>query len=228
MNTIIDICIISVVRPSVLDITLKSFTEKMLTNKNDYRIIINVDPIGENIPRKHVLKVVNNYFDNVVFNYPSVPGFTKAVKWCWEQTNSKYVFHLEDDWKLLSDINIQNMIEILNKYDDLASLRLDKHRTGKSKHSCKYGFIYHPKISLNPTLFRGDFLRNVAELMDVNLNPEKQLRPSKSPRGQYISKFNNGIYVKDGNKVVLDIGRTWMNQSDYTKKTGFLNWQRKK
>ena len=225
----IDVVTTATIRPSLLDTTFFSFREKMLTDKYKYRLIINIDPIGERDTHpKKVLKVAKTYFDDIIFNVPETPGFTKAVIWCWNQTTSDYIFHLEEDWKLLTNINIDSMIELLNKYPKLASLRLNKQNTGSSKHGCRYGFIYYPKISLNPTLFKGDFLRNVAKLMDVNLNPEKQLRPGKSSRGQYISKFDNGIYVKDsGNKVVLDIGRMWMNQSEYTKKTGFMNWEKK-
>lgn len=224
----IDICITSTIRPLILDKTLSSFTTKMLTDQSRYNIIINIDPIGEKIKAKEVIKVVKKYFSNIKYNIPSEPGFTKAVKWCWENTTEKYVFHLEDDWELLTNINIDSMIEIFNNNEDLVSLRLNKEKTGKSKHSTRYGFIYHPKISLNPTLFKGYFLRNVSQMMKLNFNPEKQLRPTNDNLGNYISKFKNGIYTKDScNSVVFDIGRDWMNKSRYTKKTGFMYWNNK-
>ncbi len=176
MNDKIDICMTATIRPEIVDSTLKSFSENMFKDQSNYRLIINVDPIGENIPQKSILKVAKRYFDDIIYNYPKYPSFTKAVIWCWSQTTSNYVFHLEDDWKLLTPIDINSMIEILEEYPDLVSLRLNKEKTGNSKHTCRHGFIYHPKISLNPTLFKGEFIRVVSTLMDKDINPEKQLR----------------------------------------------------
>lgn len=226
----IDICMTATIRHLVLKDTLDSFTKNMLFDKDRYRLIINIDPIGEKLKRiSAVLQVAQNYFDEIVYNIPETPGFTKAVQWCWSQTKHPYVFHLEDDWKLLTKINIDYMIEILNKYENLVSLRLNKENTGKSKHGLKFGFIYHPKISLNPTLFKGEFIRNVFPLMDLTKNPEKQLRINKTKLGKYLSKFSHGIYTKDSSdKVVLDIGRVWMQKSKFSKKTGFTSWEYKK
>lgn len=227
---LVDICMTATIRHLLLEETLKSFTEKMLKDKSIYRLILNIDPIGEKLKRIGAMKeIAHKYFDNVIINQPEVPGFTKAVQWCWNNTTAPFVFHLEDDWKLLIDIDINNMLQILNQYEKLVSLRLNKEKTGESKHSNQYGFIYSPKISLNPTIFKGDFLRTVAPMMDLQFNPEKQLRPSHSTeRGKYILKFQHGIYTREStNRVVLDIGRKWMDKSKYTKKTGFMNWELK-
>jgi len=225
----IDITMTATMRHKVVEETLISFFKKMLMDQSRFRLIINVDPIGNDSKKKWVEKVANRFFKDVLINIPSEPGFTKAVQWCWSQTKSEYVFHLEDDWKLLRPVNIDSMIEILEKNQDLVSLRLSKINIGSTKFGNKNGFIEHPKISLNPTLFKGDFLRTVSPLMDLSVNPEKQLRINKTPRGKYISKFIHGIYVKDSNeKIVEDIGREWMNESKYTKKIGFMKWELKK
>lgn len=224
---LVDICMTATIRHLLLEETLKSFTEKMLKDKSQYRLILNIDPIGEKRKRITAMKeIARKYFDNIIINEPEAPGFTKAVQWCWNNTTAPFVFHLEDDWKLLTEININNMIQILNQNEQLVSLRLNKEKTGKSKHSNQYGFVYSPKISLNPTLFKGVFIRTVAPLMDLNFNPEKQLRPSHSTeRGKYILNFQHGIYTREStNRVVLDIGRKWMDKSKYTKTTGFLKW----
>lgn len=225
----IDITTTATIRPSLLDDTFSSFRKNMLTDEYKYRLIINIDPIGEDLKRKFVLKVAEKYFDEIICNYPATPGFTKAVIWCWSQTQSDFIFHLEEDWKLLTKINIDYMIEILESNKSLVSLRLNKENTGSSKHSNKFGFIYHPKISLNPTLFKGDFIRNIFPLMEINKNPEKQLRiTNKTPVGRYLKDFNHGIYTKDSDQiVVLDIGRNWMDNSKFKKVTGFMEWENK-
>ena len=226
MSEKIDICTTAAIRPQLLDHTFNSFTKHMLHDKSRYRLIINIDPIGEKLKRRdRELNIAKQYFDDVVFNFPETPGFTKAVQWCWSQTTAKYLLHLEDDWKLLQNINIDWMIEMLEQYK-LTSLRLSKERIGKSKHSNKFGFIYWPKISLNPTLFKGNFVRQVEPLMNMSQNPEKQLRPTNSELGKIISKTQHGVYTKEGTgMIVLDIGRQWMNKSRFKKKTGFLHWE---
>ena len=224
----IDICMTATIRPLILNETLRSFTQNMLTDTTNCRLIINIDPIGENVKRKVIIKTAKKYFKNIVFNCPPTPGFTKAVIWCFSQVTGDWVLHLEDDWKLLKPMNIDTMIGMLDKYPQLVSLRLDKENHRRNKHGIRYGFVYHPKISLNPTLFKGDFIKNVWKLMYENKNPEKQLRKNKSPLGKYIAKYTHGIYVKDGfGKIVDDIGRTWMSKSKYTKRTGFMHWENK-
>ena len=224
----VDICTTATLRHEILNETYRSFTENMLTEKNRYRLIINIDPIGDKLKRKNaVLQIARKYFNEVVYNFPETPCFTKAVQWCWSKTTSKYVFHLEDDWRLLETINIDSMIQIMEQYN-LTSLRLSKDNLKKTKSSCKYGFVPHPKISLNPTLFDGTFLRKIFPLMDLNHNPEKQLRPTKSELGQIIAPTNHGIYQKDTvRRTVLDIGREWMDSSRYKKKIGFMYWENK-
>jgi len=222
----IDITMTAVIRPDVLNLTLSSFCRKMFIDKYSYRLILNVDPIGEKKDQKVMYDVASKYFKNIVVNYPTEPGFTKAVIWCWSNVISDYVFHLEDDWNLLVPINLKSMVRILDKTPDLASLRLNKLNTIVRRET---EFVYCPKLSLNPSLIRGKFIKGVVPLMVDNFNPEKQLRIGfNNERSDYISKWKYGIYIKDSrHRTVLDIGRTWMRQSPYKKKTGFMSWKLK-
>lgn len=224
----IDICITATIRSKILEETLKSFTENMLFDKDQYRLIINIDPIGEKLEKKYdVLKVAKKYFKKITYNFPETPGFTKAVKWCWGQSKSKYIFHLEDDWKLLTKIDIDSMIKILNSDKRLVSLRLNIEETKENlEFSEKYGYVNFPRISLNPTLFKGSFIKNILPMMDDNKNPEKQLRTyEETELGKYLFNFKHGIYTKDSTKkVVEDIGRDWMKKTKYKKKIGFMYW----
>lgn len=224
----IDITTTATLRPKILDYTLNSFCEKMLKEQSRYRLIINIDPIGENIKPKEVLKVAEKYFDNIIYNIPDKPCFTKAVIWCWSQIKYEYLFNLEDDWELLIPINIDSMITILDNHPDMSGLRLNKENTKKSKCSIRHGYTPHPKLSLNPTLFRGSFIKGVVPLMSIDRNPEKQLRPSRSLLGEYMRKWINGIYTKESHRIIVkDIGRLWMDSTPFKKRTGFLFWEKK-
>lgn len=224
----IDITMTATLRIKIIEETLKSFCENMLTDRNRYRLIINIDPIGNDaISSVDIMNLLKNYFDDISCNFSTSPGFTQAVIWTWNQIESDYVFNLQDDWKLLRPINIDYMIEILENNPKLAGLRLNKEETIANEDETD--FTYCPRISLNPTLFKSEFIKGVTPLMTANENPEKQLRPSlKSERGRFIRQWNNGIYIKESRKrIVDDIGRIWMKNSNYKKETGFLKWETK-
>jgi len=221
----IDITMTSTIRPEILKRTLESFCQNMFIDKNKYRLIINIDPIGEDIKPKFILKTAQEYFDNIVYRYPSEPGFTKAIIWTWSQVKSDYVFNLQDDFKLLRPINIDYMIEVLENNPKLASLRLNKNETPINNGDTE--FTICPRISLNPILFKYEFIKGVTPLMTPDENPEKQLRHSlKSERGRFIRKWEHGIYIKESrDRIVEDIGRKWINKSIYHKKIGFTKWE---
>ncbi len=228
MKDIIDITMTATLRPKILDFTLNSFCEKMFKERDRYRLIINIDPIGDNVLPKEVLKVARKYFDNILYNYAYSPGFTKAVIWCWSQVKTNYSFNLEDDWELLIPIDVDSMISILDSYPDIASLRLNKFKTRINKCTIKRGYSPFPQLSLNPTLFNGKFIKGVFPLMTSIKNPEKQLRPTdNSDLSIFLRKWNHAIYTKNSHgKVVKDIGRIWMNSTPFKKKTGFLFWEK--
>jgi hypothetical protein len=221
----IDIAITATLRPDILETTLDSFCEKMLYEKNRYRLIINIDPIGEKIFPKFILKIAQKYFDDIVHRYSPEPGFTKAVMWSWSKIKYNYLLYLQDDWRLLKLININNMIETLDNNPKLASLRLNKNETPINNGDTD--FTLCPRISLNPILFKYEFIKGVTPLMTPDENPEKQLRPSlKSERGRFIRNWEHGIYIKESrDRIVDDIGRKWMNKTIYKKEAGFTKWE---
>jgi len=226
----IDITVTATIRPKLFQKTLFSFTTNMLINPEQCRMILNVDPIGEDKSPQIMIDVAKGFFKNVEYRISESPSFPNAVIWCWEQVQSDYVLHLEDDWKLTMPINLNNMINILDQDEDLVSLRLSK--IGKPEtisSSDKGGYIYYPKLSLNPTLFKGSFIKDIVKLMDPTLNPEKQLRRGKqTPRNKYLIKVLHAVYIADGlDLAVKDIGRGWMKGTNFAKETGFVNWRTK-
>lgn len=223
----IDITMTATIRPEILKTTLESFCQNMFTDRSKYRLIINIDPIGEDTKPKYILYTAQKYFDNIVHRYSTESNFTKAMIWSWSQVQSDYVFNLQDDWRLLRPINIDDMIEILNTNPKLASLRLNKNETPINNGDTD--FTICPRISLNPILFKSEFIKGVVPLMSSSENPEKQLRPSlKSERGRFIREWEHGIYIKESrDRIVDDIGRKWMNKTIYKKEAGFTKWEMK-
>lgn len=224
---VLDITTTATIRPSLFHQTLKSFTDKLFINQKDYRLILNVDPIGEDVDPIEVVKVGQQFFDNVVYNIPDKPNFAQACKWCWGQTYSRFVFHLEDDWTMVRRINIGEMLLLINNNNDMMYLRLPKLTLHMLKDSdYKNGFIKHHKILLNPAIFRGNFVREISKKMNIIDNPEKQLRK--------VFKLNKdkiaGIYCGIGDGEYLKHhGRKWQRTSNYKKVKGsnFITWEKR-
>jgi len=249
----IDITTTATIRPEILDKTLRSFTRCIFHERDRYKFIINIDPIGDKGKKKEeVLEVAKKYFNNVICNFPNKPGFTKAVMWLWSHTDSDYVFHLEDDWFISHNINIDNMVHILDIYSKICSVRLSKGQIAAAKKvikpiSCPYiqsedigKFQLFPRLSLNPTLFRGDFVREAAKVMTIKLNPESQLvkrfaiKKEKKGKGdcnsqqieELLSKWDHSVLmVNNGRPVVKDIGLMWRNKHGIQRKYDFMYWK---
>ena len=225
----IDIVTTAVLRPKLFERTLESFCKRMLTDRERYRLILNIDCIGEKVKPDTMIRIAENYFDDIIYNISHKPWFPSAVIWCWKTTTAPKIFHMEEDWKLLVPIKIDDMIAILDKHPKLASLRLNKQKTGKvTKQDRLQGFKLHHKVSLNPTLFTGKFIRTTVPFMSKKRNPEKQLRPNNLMIRKHLRQFQHGIYIRPTTeRIVVDTGRKWMKKTPYIKPIGFLQWTKK-
>jgi len=189
-------------------------------------LIINIDPIGDEVSPMKVVDVAKHFFDEVEFNIPDEPNFAQAVRWCWGRTTSEFIFHLEDDWTLSKQINMNKLISLMNNNQDMVGLRFPKDRLYKvDNNSTKKGFIKNNKLLLNPMLYRGSFIRGIASKMGIKDNPERQLRRKyKLSKDKYV-----GIYCGAGvGEYISHIGRKWQRQSNYHKRKGsnFITWDK--
>lgn len=219
----IDITTSATIRPSLLNETLSSFRSNLLSEDHEYRFIINIDPIGELASADDVLDVARSHFKEVIYRKPKVPCFADAVIWCWKQTSSDLIFHLEDDWVLLKPINLSTMLKTIGDFPKYDSFRLSKRRVpGSHKRVAPY-----EHLSLNPVFIRQSFVREAVKHMLPTKNPEKQLRVIDPECGKFIKTTSHGVYVEQGaNVIVKDIGRKWMERTGiYSKATGFLEWK---
>ena len=239
----IDITMTAVLRPIVLSNTLTSLKENLCKEEESrYRLIINVDPVGEDVDPMRVIKTAKKNFSNVIYNIPEKPSFPNAVRWVWSQADASYIFHVEDDWKFNFKIDIDDMIRILNDNKTLSSLRLNKYKTPKGKSislfSCKWvyqkgGFYiasdWKKQFGLNPILIKKEFIAQALPKMRDDVNPEKQFRYSQKYMRDIIRKWKYGIYGKPGQgPAVTDIGRKWINGTKFHKprEGTFLTWDK--
>jgi len=228
----IDIAMTATRRPEVLRRTLDSFIENVFKTTDNFRLVINVDPIGLPIESMAVVDTAYEYFDDIVFNLPEKPDFNTAFRYVFSVATSELVFHLQDDWRACYPIDIDEMIAILKKNQSLALLRLsmfsseknhlmnwDHHRfpwNGKY-FQCpitqrrQLGFCGHP------SLIKNRFLKATVPVMDKKQNPENQFH-SFFRVVQEVEKWEYGVYLKpNSSRNIEDIGRDWMQENNWRK-----------
>lgn len=246
MEERIDITMTAVLRSSILEKTLKSFLKNVFYKDIErYRLIINIDPVGDKEKFKHIIRICESYFDDVLYNMPKKPSFPKAVIWTWSQVKANWVFHLEDDWIIYRKIDIDRMINILKERPTIACLRLCKLPISKSKrprlfNNCRYnynkrdGFLLSSdskkQFGLNPVLIRGNFVKSAVPQMVDYKNPEKQFRYGNELMRDFVMKWEYAIYGKPGDPpLVADHGLEWRIKHGFIKPRDkqFLVWKRR-
>jgi len=241
----IDITITATRRHRVLRQTLESFKRNLF---KDYpvRIIINIDPIGPDIDQEYCFTVCEYVFPSteIAIRMPPAAHFGRAFKWVWNQARTNYVFHLEDDWELVREIDLQKMLNILNCNKDLALLRLPQFNAGPA--TMKNWNLFYPwngeffecpedlRITAgfcgHPSLIRGEFIRNTVLYIDTERNPEKQFHgggPQKIL--DEVVKWRYGVFSRpEAPYAIRDLGRPWMAENGLQKKgpkAWFLEWE---
>lgn len=239
----IDIAITATRRSGVLDATLLSFVPQFFKN-HDIRIIVNIDPIGPDKDNSNVIRVCRQWTDDVLINEPETCNFSAAFKWVWSKAESKYVFHLEDDWVLCgTPVTVGQLISLHERYPKLAHLRLSQFPAdGNSVRQWNLRFPHNGeffecpeemkrKVGFcgHPSLNKIEFVKKAATLIDTNRNPEKQFHFWNKPLIQWGLKWRYGVYGQPNDSHrVYDIGRRWIVNTKFKKegnKAFFLKWE---
>jgi len=224
MNEIITFTTTAMVRPSIIEQTYSSFEKKMSLKFKDFNLRINVDP-APHCTEKSMMKVVNianRFFGKVEYNLSSSCSFPKAVKWCWSDIKTPYVFHLEDDWRLISFVKLDDIIGILNNRRDIDQV-------------CLRAYYNQSKLGLLPHVIRSSAAMNFSKYMKDDVNPEIQMKSGecRDENGNlFCSPDSVDHYPRDPNSVVIkDLGRIWMkyhNKRMIRPNNFFTAWEQRK
>lgn len=216
----IDVAITATIRPDVLELTLSSFYKKFLHQFQATRLIVNVDPLGEEgRAAEDVLAVCRRYSPEVVSRCPSQPSFGSAVEWCWDQVQSAVFLHLEDDWLLKKQIPWEQVCARLAASDDIAAVRFNLTRNPGSDPPRS------PCLSLNPSVIRRAFIEQALPLFASGLDPEKQFR-NCAPLAHWKFLYHG---APGESASVIDIGKYWRRLHDFQKwppGSSVVSWQR--
>lgn len=240
----VDITMTAVLRPKILKETLETILSRVVKKRGGFRLIINVDPIGEDVDPMKVIEIAKKRFSDVVYNIAEKPSFPKAVKWVWSKSDAPYVLHWEDDVNILHEVDIDDMIRILKKHENISSLRLYKKKIPNKKafftfqshwRYNKDGFYiasrWQEQFGLNPILIKQEFVSEAVSRMVETINPEKQFRVSQKYMRPLIKKWKYGIYGKPGSPRMINglKGQEWKNRMKLQKPRGttFLEWEKR-
>ena len=213
----IDFTTTAMVRPELLSQTYSSFAKHLSGIKlSDSRLFINVDPLPNGNPME-VISVAKRFFGEVQFHIATTPSHPAAVKWCWSQPDTEYIFNLQDDWVLTDGVSITNLVNELKTYSKrYFQIVL---RAYKNQHN----------LSLAPSLITKLMYQSYAKKLETNIGPEVQMKKQRGItwlEGECPILPRAALIYPD-HKVIRDIGRDWMKSSSFKHDSGFLEWERK-
>ncbi|MEW6265760.1 MAG: hypothetical protein AB1641_22025 [Thermodesulfobacteriota bacterium] len=241
----IDITITATRRPDILRQTLASFERYMFPGFQDYRLIINIDPIGPSTEKETLAAL--KFFDlqYLVMSLSPSSSFPQAFHRVWSAATAEWIFHLEDDWELLRPIDLADMLAIMSAESDLAILRLPVFPAGRE--AMKNWNLWFPwngryfecpadkRIATgfcgHPSLIRGEFVRRTVQLLNPDRNPEKQFHDWRGNPTLIaeVQRWRYGVWAKPSNSpAIRDLGRPWMVTNGYRKagnKAHFTRWE---
>jgi len=241
----IDITMTAVRRPEILKRTLHSFYTKCFAPIiHQCRLVVNIDPVGDNVPAHEMVPIIEAFFKYYHVRMPIDPSFPEAFRWTWENVSAPYVFHLEDDWELLYNVDIFDMIRMMENHPRIASLRLPFFRsTQKDMKNWNLFFPWNGEyfecpedlrktagFCGHPALLRSEFVQKCAPLIDTRLNPEKQFHGGNDALVQEVLNWSYGVYGQPNqSQMINDIGSVWRAQNKYKKagnKAFFTQWEK--
>lgn len=220
-------------RPKIVDATYRSFVEKMSgVNWKRSTLYINIDPMPEGRDPQAIIDIGKKYFGKVEANVPEKAHFTKALHWCFQQPQEEMFFYLQDDWRLVKRVKIQDLKVMLN-----SDVRYSKYSNKRAKVINvvlrAYSAIRDNRICLSPSLINTEWAKEYSNRLDFSLNPERQFRPKSKVNqggGQASSPLHVGVqFPKDPRWgiYVKDLGRGWLKHNGFkrnAKAWNFNHW----
>jgi hypothetical protein len=247
MDMKIDILMIGVVRPKIIEETTISLIENVLNDNHQYRMIANIDPIGE---RKYTqmdcVKVLQKYFDNVIFNCPRNSSVVKAWRWVLNQSKTKYMWFKEDDIKILRKVDLDDMIRIMDNNPKLSMLMMDKHGTLQNhqrtlsdtkilRSTMEFEYTgdrwykaphWFRAAGITSTFVKRDFIMPCVNHMVKDRSPNNTIKGKQTIRtGQknmeiapFLRRWDYGYYqTPNSGKHFIDVGKEWRSKLGFEK-----------
>lgn len=209
----IDVTMAAVRRPDLVRRTLASFQENLFQRLPVQRLFVNIDPVWGSPPEgEHVREICSSMFPGAVVRMPTQASYGGAVKWLWNQPETKWLLHLEDDWLLSNKISLFRLRWQMQDID-VAQIKIANWKRLKRRHR-------PPELGLCPLFCRTSFAKIVSAKIDVSLDPDKQFRDGTNPELMAAVKDFRAVYFGGPLtcETAIDIGRDWRDMHGIEKK----------
>ncbi len=202
----IDLTMTATRRPDLVAITLASFQEKLFERLPVRTFFLNIDPIwGGEEDGNRVEAIARTYFQTVV-RRPAQPSYGGAVKWLWQQPETDWFLHLEDDWTLSHKISLRKLRKQMAE-PAVGQIALSNwSRIVRRRRP--------PQIGVGPLFASREFASAASGHMNPDLDPDKQFRNGTNPAladiaSHFRSVYFGGPFTK---RTAIDIGRDWRDK----------------
>jgi len=118
----IDIIRTSSSRPELLELTTESW-KKYLKFDGELRWILHEDVL--NSDKIEAIKKIGSNYDIFQINNPAI-GQGESLFWLLEQVKTKLILYIEDDWKLLKEINLDELYDLMYTNTDINQITFNK------------------------------------------------------------------------------------------------------
>lgn len=238
----IDVTLVAVRRPDLLTRTLASFSENLLRHFHVARVIANLDPVfGGPEEARACRAAIRSHFPAAEIHEPETGCFGGAVKRVWGATTGGLVFHMEDDWLLNVPVTPEDILPQFTGATRAVVLLSQEHgwngRDAYNVRRKKKRFLGIPVglyevnvFSTSPQFLDGPFVRRCAELMQPELDPEKQMRAPHNPALRaFVAPYRSRLLpTPEKGMILTDIGRDWREGRGIRKVVadGVSTWER--
>lgn len=237
----LQIALVAARRPDLLKKTLQSFDERVFSNFNITNVYVNIDPIfGDEEDLKATKNCIFNYLPDAIIRTPEKPCFGQAVKWLWGALDEGLALHMEDDWVVNEIITPEDILPLLEKGTSAVAPVCKSHYWNKkdkfiritARKRILFG-LFEKKtwpfaMGTTPKFILGEFANAASELMDPNLDPEKQMQENYNKPLFDLIQRNKCVFLppKDAEYVISDIGREWREERKIVKEVrdGISYW----
>lgn len=242
----IDICTTATLRPGIFEKAFTSYRERLLQG-HPARLVVNIDAIGEAGARPiDVVALANGWFPDCVCRISTRPHRMRALLWTWDQVAAEFFLNLEDDWVIIPQLDVRDMLAAMKKHPRLAVLRLPKgaarngrvmpYKPCQEPHFVWNGMYYeHPtgndavNYSGVPSLIRTAWMREFRKYLNHRTHHEVQAQRLTRKRFPVIRDWKFGVYTVNGDlrRTIGDIGIPWRRQHGFKRNAqNFTHWEK--
>lgn len=208
----IDVTMVAVRRPVLVQQVLASYRDNVFANIPIRRFFLNIDPLwGTEDDDRAVERLARDAVPAEVEVFrPSTPSLTAALKRLWAKPQTDWFLHMEDDWTVSAAVS---------------SNRLARHTRDSAVGQIRFAYWYQTKRFTRPVEFgtapafnRTAFARRVADLWDVSMHPERQMYAGNASLAAWVRQWRPRYYGSMFTAAaIVDIGKAWQAERGIAK-----------